>query len=210
MNVVLYSAVYGGYDYPKPLPPGVTGVLYTDTAVETPGWEVRVEPVELAPTPMLKAKFWKTHPFAANPEADIAVWVDGSMTLRRPDFVNACVQALGSDDLALMRHPERNCILAEADFAARLPRYYEENLVSHANDYLAQGHPLNWGLFALGNFAVRRTSATIQLFNDWWLACTERTYMDQVPFPPLLRHSTVPWNTNIPWWSWWDYTDHNS
>lgn len=208
-TVALYSSIYGGYDQPKPLPSGISGTLFTDDPdICAPGWRIEVDPLLEIPTPMLRAKYWKTHPFLANPETDVALWVDGSMSLRRNDFVDLCLGALGHDELSLMRHPERNCILEEATFAARLPRYFEESLVDYANSYLNTGHPIGWGLFALGTFAVRRTPHTELLFQNWWGSCITQTYMDQITFPPLLRTSPVSWNTNIPWWTWWDYTDH--
>lgn len=219
MNVGLYTAIYGSYDRPKILPKlDIPALLYTDNAVlardaAESGWVGIVSPTPpAATTPMLQAKWWKTHPAIAVPEADISLYVDGSMTILDEDYVQRCLDALGEDDITFVTHPWRDCIYTEADYSATLPRYADADVLAQAAYYRLIGHPERWGLFASGANVRRHTPEVIKHGEFWWEENVNRTWQDQLSLPVITRlmelREGLRWNTNMPWHEWWHLGEH--
>lgn len=222
MKVVLYSALYGNYEAPKPLPDlGIPAIMYTDNPdLEAPGWQVILasDPSVKgdALSAMMAAKYWKCHPAeavekAGEPYADVSLWVDASMTILVDDYVQRCLDALGTDDWTLVQHPARTCIYDEAEFSALLsPKYDIAGLSAQAEYYRSIGHPARWGLFANGANVRRHTPAVMKVCEQWWWECTGRSWQDQVSLPVLIRLAgeELKWNTGMPWGEWWSVGWH--
>lgn len=215
MSIAIYTALYGDYDEEPPLPPHLPcrAIMYTDRwNMWAPGWEVRVVNHGIASLngdpartgPMLAHKWWKM--FAGKDEVDITIWLDASMTITVPleEFVKNCEEAIDGLDLALMRHPWRDCIYDEAAYSALLPRYDGEanHILKQSAYYAAIGHPDHFGLAASG-FYIRRNGVewVDKLMKDWWWECITRSHQDQVSLPVLLRLADQPdcWNYRLPW-----------
>lgn len=234
-RVAIYTAVYGGYEHPKKIPPlispggiyQVDAVMYTDsdiTAAEAvhAGWQARVVPHHFESpngdpeivVPMLNHKYWKAHPHQALPDVDVSIWIDGSMEIVVDDFVDRCVRALGEDDWACMPHPARICIYPEAEYSATLTfRYDAPSILAQAKFY-STFHPPNWGLIATG-FCVRRHTPQVRKLNeDWWYEIVTRNHQDQISLPVLMKiHSElhrVRFNYNLPWHQWLVHHPHGA
>lgn len=213
MNVTLYSAIYGGYEPPKVQPDlGVRQVLYSDVPVDAPGWEVRVDPLLELPTPMLRAKWWKCRPDLAHLDADITLWVDGSMTVV-PGYVEAVLAELGDDDALFMQHPWRECIYDEYLASRGAPKYDADVMRQQIEDYRTAGHPHRWGLWATGAITRRNTDPVIDLGWRWFRECAARSVQDQLSLPVLLRGAeALRWRTvpldRVPWETWWTIAAH--
>lgn len=221
-EIVIYTAIYGGYDRPKPVPIGIDApcVMFTDDVEmkhNAPGWEVFVgdppttgsRPVALSP--MMKHKWFKLHPHKALPGVSVSLWIDGSMTMLYADYARRCLDALGDDDWAMTPHPVRSCIYDEADYSATLTWRYDAAKMRHqVGFYSSIGHPPKWGLFATGANARRHTSAVHAVNDHWWYENTTRTHQDQLSLPVLVRlaEDKLKWNTNLPWHQWWHLAEH--
>lgn len=216
MRVGLYSALYGRYEQPKLLPDtlGVPAVMYTDNPeINAPGWEVRVVDMEdIAPgNPMMQHKWWKTHPGIALPNTDVSLWMDASMEICVPDYVQRCLTALGDDDWACVPHPARWCIFPEADYSATLTwRYDPAKILPQRDFYRSIGHPDSWGLIATGANARRHTRAVLEVSHMWWDECERWSHQDQLSLPVLLRlhEERIKFNYNLPWHQWWKLYEH--
>lgn len=226
MKVALYTAIYGGYDKVKPVPPdlGVPAYLITDSVTVAEqatdaGWHARVVPHSITTLkgsprivePMLNAKWWKTHPAQGCPGADVSLWVDGSVEVM-PGYAEKCVAALGEDDWSFVRHPARGCIYPEASYSATLTwRYDAPSLLAQSAHY-RNFHPVNWGLIATTVGARRHTPAVLELSEQWWVECVNWSHQDQLSLPVLVRlaEDKIKWNYNIPWHdvSWWRIYEH--
>jgi hypothetical protein len=194
-------------------------MMTDDPKLVAPGWTVQVadhwgtSPGGSSPYgPMLRAKYWKTHPVAVTgSRADVSLYLDASMTVTTQEYVNLCLSALGDADWVMMRHPHRSCIYDEATYSATLPRYRGARLaeqVAYYRDVLH--HPAGWGLFANGAIVRRHTPVVRELGQLWWQECTQRTWQDQVSLPVLVRlmGDQLRWNTNMPWGQWWRHQEH--
>lgn len=219
-SVILYTAVYGGYETPKPVPKvDYPCLFYTDNertakAAEAQGWDVRhvnhgittINKGEIGiVAPMLAHKWWKCRPDLALPPTEFSIWMDGSMEIAVEGYVERCLEALGEDDLSFMPHPERRCVFTEASYSAALVwRYSAEALTRQATSYRAF-HPDNLGLVATGNIVRRHTPQVISLGKDWWTECLNWSHQDQISIPVLLRlyeQKGVRWNMRMPWLGW--------
>lgn len=227
MRVGLYTAIYGPYDWVKPVPAtlGVPAVLYTDlesTAEKATaaGWEAKVVKHGIATVkgspattaPMLAHKYWKCHPYVALPEVDVSLWVDGSMEIIATDYVHLCLEALGDDDWSLVPHPSRGCIYAEASYSATLTWRYDAASINAQAEFYRSFHPANWGLFATGANVRRHTRDVLELSYQWWQECLNWSHQDQISLPVLLRmfDGKVKWNKNLPWFQWWHLHEHGA
>jgi hypothetical protein len=220
-KVIVYSAIYGGYERPKRLPAnlGVPAVLYTDDPqLDAPGWDVRVvtdhlapdfrSPDPLATLAMMRHKWWKCHPRRALPDADVSIWLDAQLEIIVPSFVGKCLAALGDDDWTTVTHPNRDCAYAEADFSGRLARYDAATLDVQCTRYRAIGYPARHGLFATGASVRRHTPVVESVSTQWWDECVF-SHQDQVSLPVLFwTNPALRWNENMPWWQWWTIHPH--
>lgn len=220
-GIALYSAQYGDYEPIKPIPDnlGVPAYLYTDREpADAGGWIIRVVNHGIASlkgdpaitAPMLAHKFWKCHPHLAVPDADITMWVDGSMEVVVDDYVTRCLEALDDDEWSCVRHPERTCIYPEADYSATLTwRYDGPSILEQAAFYRSIGHGAGLGLIATGANIRRHTPETIEIGEQWWHECITRSHQDQLSLPVLFGlHENYRWNMNLPWHEWWKLHPH--
>jgi len=216
VNVTLYTAIYGDrYDAVKPVAQaGCRTVLFTDLPdledhARHLGWdEVVVDPLERLGTPMLRAKWWKTRADVAVPDTDVSLWIDGSMT-PVVDYAAKCVEALTDLDMALTPHPWRDCIYTELAASVGLPKYDAAAMTAQCKAYRLTGHPEHWGLFASGAIARRHVRAVAEFGHLWWRENLDHTWQDQLSLPVVLRRcANLRWAANLPWATWWAYTDH--
>lgn len=224
MRVAITTAIYGEYEYPKliphDLPDHISTNLFTDServAVEAAqlGWFPILDPMEDIATPMLKAKWWKTHPHAAGALSDVSIWLDGSMSILGSGeaFVENCLNALGQQDISFTPHPERVCIYPEAQVTKALARYADCDPIAQTEFYRnVVGHPEHWGLFASGAFTVRHNPMTKRFGEHWWNECVNWTYQDQLSLPVIVKlladQGQLTWNKNMPWAKWWGIVPH--
>lgn len=233
-RVAIVSAIYGGYDKPKPLPELIAddvryrAYLFTDSEDvareasdlgwigvldENPGW---FDVGDYRMSSMLKAKFIKTHMHMFTPTGtDVLIWLDGSMTITNPNFVNDVILSFGTVeqafDILFTPHPLRTCIYPEAQVTKALARYADVDPIAQVEYYRSIGHPVNWGLFASGCFAILNNAITQEWGGHWWNECFSRTYQDQLSLPVITRimqERGLRWNSSLPWGKWWGITEH--
>ena len=210
MRLVVYTAIYGGYDKPKPAPDDAHAVLYTDNPhLEAKGWHVKYDPLGWISSPMLRAKWWKTHPDLAVPNADATVWIDGSLT-PLPGFGKTAEKALRGLDWVLTPHPLRDCIYNELDASTPLPKYEPDQMRKQIAYYREQGHPQQWGLFATGCMVRLNVTRVNAASDEWWRENAHWSWQDQLSLPVVIRrHPEIRWASELQWGEpFWAYTDH--
>lgn len=186
MSLVAYTSIYGHYDPLRPHPdhPDVDAwVCYTDNpALTCPGWETVVEPARY-PHPRLSAKWRKCHP----PDADRSIWVDGSVELFDPAYVDVVCKLLGDADMAFIPHPDRTNIRDEAaaSLAIAAQKYGGLDVHGQVDRYEARKGPQS-GLWASTTFGRNHTPAVLQMGAAWMAHCELLTYQDQLSLPVLL------------------------
>lgn len=228
MTVVVYTAIYGGYDLLRTHPdvPGVEFHCFTDdpALLSRRDWIVHLAPSDLPPR--LAAKRPKIlgpqlPPLAAR---EVTIWIDANCDLLSPAFAREAVSDLGPDGFALYRNPDLDCIYAQAISCLRgLPPEAAPPLLRQAARYYAQGHPEHWGLWACSMMARRRGPGLDLAMRDWWEAVSSWPLgdqdlpfglpRDQIDLPPVLRrHGIRPleWSHGLPLSSWWRRRPHGA
>jgi len=225
-ETILYSAIFGRYDCPKPLPPDldVPAIMFTEDSETAKiaakgGWEVIIVEPKTHLSTMMNHKWYKLHPHEALPSADITMWIDGSMTLLYSDYGQRCLDALGNDHWAMTPHPSRRCIYDEAAYSATLTWRYDADAIRAQAEYYRSviGHPTQAGLIATGANVRRNVSQVNALCEHWWYENVHRSHQDQLSLPVLLLLTETEaaqwghglrWNTNLPWHQWWHLAEH--
>lgn len=194
MTIAVLTSIYGGYDVPAPPTPqdiDCEWLLVTDRQVDCWPWKPVVEPRPQL-HPRLAAKVAKCRPDLYT-DADVTIWVDGHLRITSPSFVSWAIRSLDYGQIAQLPHPHRRSVVEEARVSEQLPKYRGLPVAQQIINYLEQGYPDGWGLWATG-LIVRHTVGATVVFGDAWLAEQVRwTYQDQLSEAPILwRHGLRP------------------
>ena len=187
-EAVVITACYGGYDDLQPQVDqdiGVDWLCFTDDpdVVTPPPWRTVVVP-PAHEHPRMAAKRHKLLPLVA--QSDV-VWIDANTQVTSPSFVREALLAR-RDGIAVWRHPERDCIYAEAEVSRRIRKYAGLPIAAQVDHYRAEGHPERAGLYACGALAWDLTSPQgIALGRAWLDECERWTYQDQLSLPVVAR-----------------------
>lgn len=215
-RIVVYTAIFGGYDRLKPQPeiPGVDYVCFTDDpSVEAPPWTVVVERPRY-PHPRMSAKHYKLFPHRVLPQHPLTVWVDGSVAIKRPDFPEVFLSHVNESGMALFPHPDRDSIYDEAEVSMAMRKYDGQPILEQVAHYRAKGYPAKNGLWACTVLARDARNARLRRLHRRWMRHNRRwSYQDQLSLPFLLwkmgiEPGVFPYNL----WDneWFDWQHHTS
>jgi hypothetical protein len=212
-NVVIYTAIFGGYDYLKPLPsmPGVKAVCFTDDpTLSAQGWEIVHWRFANQPShPRMAAKWFRMYPNECLPDHRFTIWVDASLRITDPFFAGWMMKCLGNNDLALFSHPERKTLDAEVEASETMQKYDGHDMRAQVQHYRDLGYEDQSGLYAAGVLVRETTPRMIGLGNDWWVENGTWTYQDQLSLPFLLWQkgitpNVIPGNIFNNEWLFWE------
>lgn len=208
MSVAIVSAIYGGFDGPKPVRDqsiDCEWVLVSDEPVHAPGWQVKVCPSELHPR--MAAKMPKLFPWEYATPADLYIWLDGAFEITSATFAEECAALVA--ELAQWPHPDRRCLFDEARVSLGIDKYVRQgDIAGQAAHYRTEGMPGSWGLWATGCIARRLTDRTVDHSIAWWDQISKWSYQDQVSEPFVsweqdFRPVDLPGNLWAnPWMRW--------
>lgn len=127
MKIAILSANLGNFDTPIPsipqgLPEGVEVTLYQFNDTNFP-------PIT-GLTPRLQYRIPKMFGWQMFPGYDVYIWLDGSMSLQRPDSVKWLLDQLGDADIAFFKHPWRKTVKEEVD--------HIEQKLQEGNEYITK------------------------------------------------------------------------
>ena len=187
MGLTLVTAVFGGFDNPKPLPLDHgfdDAVLVTDNPDAAPaGWRVIVD--NFSEHPRLAAKRAKLAPWFYV-DVESSVWVDGSCQILDGQF-HAWIREQTPADLTAWQHPEqRDCLFQEASYCQDWTKYADQPIRDQTSRYRAAGMPEHYGLYACGTLRWEHTPAAKDFGNEWLDEQTTGSIQDQISLPFLL------------------------
>jgi hypothetical protein len=189
-RVCVITAIYDDYDSLKPVMHqdgmDVEWVLVTDTMPDPDaarGWSIVIEP-RPGVHPNRAAKRAKFIPWDYT-DAYLSIWVDASFRVVASDFVRSVTKF--ANPIAQFVHPWRNCLFAEAEVSAKLPKYGGERVLEQADAYRDWGHPEHWGLWATGVIARQHTQKVRDFGYTWLHEIEKRSFQDQISQPYALR-----------------------
>jgi len=207
MAAIVYTAIFGDYDtlkQPVTQTEPCDFICFSDKRMpaRVGAWRIiRVKPdrndlpLESRRLKLLSHRVfpngrlaWRYAPFSTRPRCDLLIWIDGSVSINNPAFVQDMRAEVGSHDWAVFAHPDRDCIYDEALAILAIPRHQGLPVLSQTEAYRSVV-PSHGGLYASG-IIVRRQPAPARLnqINDrWWLELQKWTYRDQLSLPYVLR-----------------------
>ncbi len=135
--------------------------------------------------PVMNAKIYKilSHKFFSS---KFTIYVDGNIVvLNEPSDI--IQQLLKNADMALFKHPFRNCLYDEMEHAIkRVEEQFKPLMTQQVADYRKEGMPANFGLGECG-MLIRRNNPIVNEFNErWWAEICRYTNRDQMSFPYVL------------------------
>jgi hypothetical protein len=174
--LTVYTAIAGGYDVlrePDEPWPGARYIAFVDAADSTPSpvWERRLFPETLA-TPRRTAKHPKILAHAVLPPTEYSLWLEALIA-----------KYLKDSNIALLRHPHRDCLYEEARTCMRLHLDHPAILFGQVDQYRREGFPERAGLAEACVILRRHTPQVLALNTTWWHEIEHGSCRDQVSFP---------------------------
>jgi hypothetical protein len=167
--LVVYTAIIGPYDDLRDPIVGAGAcryVCFTDQPFVSARWDVR-PPAFADQDPRRCAKRHKIFPHLIFPGWEYSLWVDGQFRVVAPPetLIGRC---LSDHDVALFRHPERDCVYHEGAVCSARRLDDPAKIRRHMAAYRAEGYPPHSGLVASGVILRRHTDACAALSDSWW------------------------------------------
>ena len=160
MKILIYTSITGGYEQDR-----------TDIKVFTK---------EIMQDPKKSSLFYK----AITPDFDkydYSIWIDGNTGLKvAPEYL--IEKYLKNDDIACLRHPDRNCIYDEAKTCQTLKLDKPETITSQMVRYLEKGYPKDNGLSCTTYILRRHTEKIVEFNRLWWEEICKGSRRDQLSF----------------------------
>lgn len=182
MKLVIYTAIFGNFDKlktPKIISNNVKYICFSDKKIKCKPWEIRI----------IKPKYdanrenrrYKILSYKFFPDHEYSIYLDGRYTIMR-DLSLHVKEWLGNNDIAVLKHPKRNCLYEEAEACIKGKKDDIEIIKKQINKYKKEGYPENNGLTANG-FIIRRHTKKIKEFNEsWWNEVKNYSFRDQISF----------------------------
>jgi len=194
-GLTVYTVILNHYDILRP--PEIVNskaryICFSDVPMP------KVDPWEIQPCPQLlgdpsrDSRIPKLLPHLVPQlmDSDCSIYCDGALSPRCDPF-DLVERRLKNHDIAMYRHPCRECVYQEAAVCMTPPPrgigMDPGPLQEQVNRYRAEGHPEYWGLWAGGVIIRRHTDMIARLNEDWWRNFIQGSTRDQIAFPPALR-----------------------
>jgi hypothetical protein len=114
-------------------------------------------------------------------DTQYSLWLDGNLQLLVPPQT-LIEKYLKNHDIAVFKHPTRDCIYAEATECAKRGLDNVETIIDQAREYEVDGYPKHRGL-GEGMFILRRHTPKVEAFdNAWWAEYCRHSVRDQISF----------------------------
>jgi hypothetical protein len=233
MSATVYTAIFGGFDelhQPVPQNEPCEFICFTDAKMpaRVGAWRIIHVPLQPDIQPRMQAKRFKllSHkifpggrlaacyaPFSQRRNADLSIWMDGSLRIKSPAFVRDMRTNVAGADWAMFAHPWRDCIYEEASASLVLPKY-KNLLLAEQVDAYRPAVPAHAGLYACGVILRREpASALVVRANEmWWDETLRWTAQDQLSLPYVIRRvggcEPRSINENIFANRWFDFIPH--
>jgi glycosyltransferase involved in cell wall biosynthesis len=198
-RVVVYTAIHGGKDALREARsfPGVDYVCFSDDASLRPRTWKMVVARNGSDDPRMRAKVYKILPHRYFPDHEYSIWVDGThVPVVDPRYL--VLRYLGTNDIALFRHPLRHCLYDEMQACLTQNKGGPQDIRRQRDRYLAEGYPSNNGLATCTVILRRHHSPhVIPAMEEWWEEITRYSARDQLSFNYVthrrgLAYSVIP------------------
>lgn len=128
------------------------------------------------------AKIYKVCPHLFLPGYDYYIWLDSTHILESdPDEL--IENYLKGSDIAVFKHPERDCVYEEGELVKKIKFDYPNLIEEQLDFYRQMNYPENNGLYELPVRIQRNNGRTQQFGLMWWEQICMFSSRDQISFP---------------------------
>lgn len=194
-NSVVYTAITSGYDSlmdSQHVANSKFVAFLEDPSVQSKTWEIK-KLERQSPDDNRCAKIYKALPHLYFPDYEYSLWIDGNCQLLQP--VQRLIQTFLQDaDMALFKHPERNCLYVEAITCSERNLDNPAVIAKQISQYRQEKFPENAGLSEC-TIMLRRHSPLMEKFNQaWWEEICKGSKRDQISFPYIAKKVGIKYN----------------
>jgi hypothetical protein len=193
-RIVVYTAVFGGYEglIPQPRSGGVDYICFTDTPVRSKSWEVRVVEPDLV-DPTRNARKYKLLPHQFLPDYGISLWIDANYLLVG-DIGKLVDSKLSDVNMAVFDHAQtlsdpRDSVYEEyqsiIDMGKKIGSYKDdpEVMTRQIERYRREGFPSDNGLIFTAALLRRHNERdVVRAMERWWHEISIGSKRDQLSF----------------------------
>lgn len=114
-------------------------------------------------------------------KTEYSIWIDGNLSLLKPpqELID---KYLDGYDIAVFKHPVRNCLYKEAIECAKRGLDDPESIIEQVKSYEDEGFPKEYGL-GENMMILRRHTPKVERFNNaWWTEYCRYSVRDQLSF----------------------------
>lgn len=190
---VVYTAVFGNYDYVPEVNPewDCDFVCFTDNPdLVSSGWQVVIVPLN-DELPAQANRRYKMLPHKYLSRYEQSLYVDGNIRIVT-DPSPLFHKYLHNNVIAIPKHQERNCAYAEARLCIEGGLVNKEITEQQMAKYVADGFPEEFGMTENGIIFRRHyDEAVMAMMASWWQEYCNGGRRDQISLPYLM------WKKNI-------------
>lgn len=132
------------------------------------------------------AKIYKVLPHLILPDYDYYFWIDSTHIVEENPRI-IIDEYLNKSDIAVFKHPYRNCVYEEAKVILDLKYDYPSLVESQMEFYQDMNYPKNNGLYELSSRVQRNTPEIQRMSLMWWEQLCMYSSRDQLSFPYCLQ-----------------------
>ena len=173
-NKVVYTSITGGKD--NLIENQAEGKFIAFTDAKSKKWETK-PPFNKFKDERRNSRVPKllAHQFI---DAEYSLWIDGNIRLLKP--MEELLHYLDNHDIAMFKHPSRDCLYDEALVCAKYRFDDPEVIIEQVKKYEEEGFGKNRGLCE-GGFILRRHTPKVEAFNNyWWSEYCRHSCRDQI------------------------------
>lgn len=183
-RICIYTAVSAGCDairQPLFVNPEIDFFVFCDNEEQpiSPPWQ-RLPMDFYLRNPRVSSRYYKLLPHKFFESYDISMWIDASFLIKK-DPAALIYSCLKDNDMAFLKHPDRNCIYKEAKVVVEKRLEYEATVIKQMERYKQEGYPAGNGLI-FGGIILRRHNKVqvIKIMEDWWHEVSHYSQRDQL------------------------------
>lgn len=179
-SITVFTSIVGGKDVliDNQVTEGGNFIAFTDQKSNV--WKT-IKPYDKFKDDRRNSRIYKIMPHLFF-DTDYSIWIDGNFRLKMP--AQKVVDAFLKDkDIAVWKHPDRDCVYAEAEACFRQNKDTSEVLGEQIAAYKKRGIPTHGGLYAAGIIIRRHTERINKLNEKWWAEYSRYSKRDQISFP---------------------------
>lgn len=171
---VVFTSITGGKD--NLIEEQAKGEYIAFAEGKSKTWEIR-PPYDKFKCPRRNSRVPKilAHQFI---DSRYSLWIDGNFKLLKP--IEELLYLLDEHDIAMFKHPTRDCLYDEALVCAKNNLDDPEVIIKQVKRYEEEGYGKNRGLCE-GGFILRRHTPKVEAFNNyWWSEYSAGSVRDQI------------------------------